>query len=193
MKNVLFASLLCISGFLAPAQAAIIDFDALEAAGTGYAQMSVYEEDGFRLSAPTLFASARQNQVGWYAGSAGLFNDFEGDASTLTRIDGAVFSVFGIDLARVSLSYASGAAVSFIGHVHGGGTVNQTVTVGEALAFQHFLLTGFSNLDSMTWVQSSPFHQFDNIDTGSGQVPEPAPLALLALGLAALAARRRAK
>lgn len=191
MKRIFSAAMLCMSSFLTPAHAAVIDFDALEAAGTSFQFMSMYEEDGYRLAGGN-FASAQHGTTGWYAGSASLFNNSGGGMTVLSKIDGSAFSMRAIDLARVSTSYAGGAQVNFTGHVHGGGTVSQSFTVGEALAFQHFLLSGFNNLDSVTWLQSAPYHQFDNIDLRN-QVPEPAPLALMALAMAALVARRRTK
>ena len=52
---------------------------------------------------------------------------------------------------------------------------------------QNFLFSpAFKNLAEVTWVQSFPFHQFDNINAVASSIPEPSTLALFTTGLAGL-------
>lgn len=190
MKRILLAGLLLALSTFAPAHATRIDFDSLEQAGDGFQFFSQYEEDGFRISTDITFASAQQNNPDWYAGSAGAFNNYDGGVTTLTKIDGGVFSLLAVDLALVSPLYGGGAPITFIGTLHAGGSVSQTVNVGQALAFSTFALVGFTGLDSVSWTQDAPYHQFDSLELRYG-VPEPVSLALFALALTGLCAVRR--
>jgi hypothetical protein len=192
MKKILtaavFTALSCASML---ASATIITFDSLEQAGSSFQYLSSYNENGFNLSAGSL-GSAQQGNTGWYFGSASLFNDHGSAVTTLTKIGGGTFNFDSIDLAPVSTVYGSGATVSFVGNVNGGGTVNASYTLNSTFSFQTFALTGFNNLDSVTWIQSANYHQFDNLVLDqSSRVPEPGSLALVGLALAAFAVARR--
>lgn len=191
MKKTLIAGLLLALAGTSAANATTITFDSLEQSGSSFQSMATYTELGFLLDSHRSFASAQQQNAGWYAGSASLFNNFGGGITTLTKVGGGTFALYGISLARVSTSYGPGATVSFTGNVNGGGTVSQSFVVDAALAFSNFNFSGFNNLSSVNWVQSAPYHQFDNIVLDNGQVPEPATLALFGLALAGFAVARR--
>lgn len=193
MKSLIASSIAAaLFGLANVAGATTITFDSLEQAGVGFQYITSYQENGFQLDASDSFASARQGETGWYLGSAGLFDNYINGVTTLSRIDGNVFSLNSIDLGPVNVAnYGTGAPVDFIGHVHGGGTVTQSVFV-DSTGFQTFTLSGFTNLDSVTWAQVANYHQFDNIVVDAGtDLPEPASLALTGVALAALGASRR--
>lgn len=190
------------------ANAAMITFDSLEQPGCGvvscFTNMASYSEAGFTFTSnftdDLAFASAMQGTTGvWYAGSAGLFNNYGafGGVTTLTMDGGGPFDVLSIDLAPLSTHFpgpytAGPTTVSFIGNIHGSGTVTQSFTTLSSLAFSNFTFSGFTNLDSLVWSQDSPWHQFDNVSV-TASIPEPETYAMLlaGLGLLGFAARRR--
>jgi MYXO-CTERM domain-containing protein len=189
MRNRVLVAALTAVAFACTSQAQVIDFQVLEHNDNNIADHgTVYDEDGYRLTKgqgePFNFASFG-TQESRYPGSTALFNNTVDGIITLQRIDGAPFDLISIDIAILN----------------GPGTVNVTFTANTGAMQTHtrtepdFPLNletfnfnaGFQNILSVSWVQQSPFHQFDNIVVR----PIPAPAALGLLGLAGVAARRR--
>lgn len=190
---------LLVVGFVAGSMtvhASVIDFEALASAGSGWTTVfPPFTEDGYQLSASNgNFTSAQSGNIAWYAGSTGLFNNYLGATTTLSSTAGVPFDLVSIDLARLSTERASGAAVTFVGGQTGGGSASQTFTVGDALAFQSFSFSSdFRDLLFVTWMQTVPEHQFDNININVSAVPIPSTAWLFGTTLAGLGLARKHK
>ncbi len=170
------------------ARAAIIDFESLEHSdGLNGFHGTSYTEDGFMI---TLISGGQLTTFPTngerFSGSTAMHNNGDGGITKLTREDGGPFDLFAIDLAELDGDFQ--VTVTFDGVLSGGGLVDQTFTfVFDGIPFgpQNFLFSpAFKNLAEVTWVQSFPFHQFDNIN--ASLVPLPAALPLMGTGLALL-------
>lgn len=179
------------------AHAAVIDFDAHP---TDFATPIFdsgfrfdFSASGWGVFGPGSGACCNVN----YNGTPAMFAD--GDRSgnahvIMTDNAGGTFSVSSLDAAAYWIG-ASGS-VELVGAIHGGGTVSTTLATGGT--WTHYALSGFSNLDSLTFRDtqsggflSAPGFGIDNINTSP--VPEPETYALMIAGLAlvGLATRRR--
>ena len=193
MKRLLLASTLAAAAF--NANAVVMDFNQL----TGYALVGRgfhYEEDGFQLDTASSgygFYSIHSRDYR-YDGSVGFFNESSNAVTTLSRIGGGLFSLASIDLDSLNGGYQ--VTVNFSGTLANGSVVSTSFRTNAANNLQTFTFgSDFDSVSSVSWVQASPFHSFDNIVLHTGApasaVPEPSTVAMLGLGLLAFAGSRR--
>src|SRR5258708_6347413 len=158
-------------------QTNVIDFQSLEAPGTGYAQAAqFYREKGFVFSSLNNFlgpfACWRTNDP-HYDGSTALFDDYNEDYTCLARSDGGYFDFLGIDLAG-QLGPAQ-ETITFGGY-NGPQVAGTFQAVLNGVSWiQTFSVPSFTNLTEVRWQQVSPGHQFDNVVvySRSGTAPPP--------------------
>ncbi len=147
--------------------ATVLDFESLAASGTGLTFVPSYSQDGFTIANPAYSADdafgAPRSDNPMYQGSTALVNNMPDGTAVLTRDDGEAFAAVSIDIAELSPSDLTPRTVPFTGTRADGSTVAATLTTDGAAGFQTFTLEGFTDLVSLSWVQVSPFHQFDNI------------------------------
>ena len=189
--------------------AAVIGFQALEHGGSGQQVVpgtgKFYSEAGydFTSDAPLHNFATWGTASGNYFGSTALWNG-DGTGVTgitrLTRTDGGAFDLLSIDIAELNLAGAGIAGVTFDAVFSGGGTTSASFTTdgsratGDLSSFQTFAFTGFTDIVSVSWLQVTPFIQFDNVTVRSAtDIPEPPAVGLFAAAVLALAVvgRRR--
>lgn len=146
----------------------VMDFEILAEAGTSVAlQEMTYSEDGFTLNHMSGKFSFASWQLGAsnFAGSTGFFNNSNNGVTELVKDDGGAFRLASIGLAPLNSQGATSA--TFIGERDGMQVAMQTMTTTATLAFQTFNFNAdFSNVDRITWIQTTSggtFHQFDDI------------------------------
>jgi len=186
--------MICLSGIAAGVSAQVIDFQALEMDDAdvhtwGY----VYHEDGFTVfhdqGEPFEFATYG-TQASPYPGSTALFNNTVNGVIELVKDDGGAFSLFSIELSN--LNGQGPVTVNFSGFLNGVLVATDSFTTSNQFGniLEEFVFNpDFANVDHVTWVQESPFHQFDNISVAP--VPTPGTLALVALASLNACRRRR--
>ncbi|MBI5256665.1 MAG: PEP-CTERM sorting domain-containing protein [Burkholderiales bacterium] len=191
------------------AQAAVIGFEGIS--GDGNPIVTSYSEAGFVFSsshmhvvAPSI-ALASNGTQSLVEEAGGL-----GGPITMTHGGGATFSISSLDAAEVfvggSAGFPNASILRVVGTLFGGGTVTADLALdgvldgtGGAADFQHFVLSGFDNLVSVTFsgllaTGGTGGISLDNISTDPGtNVPEPGSLALAGLGLLAAAGLRRTR
>lgn len=162
----------------------MLTFDDLEISGTGVTILSSYSALGFTFTTSNNFGSWEQDAAGYYNSSAALFNNYAGDVTRLSAIDGSLFNLSSIDLDTL-YSNNGPAPIEFLGYDSGNNVVaTENIILNRdgwvTLNFSPL----FSNLAYVEWTQTANYHHFDNVVLNKSiPVSEPAILALLGLGL----------
>lgn len=194
MKKILLTALLCLG--IGQAGAATITFNELTT--TNYFNpVNPLTSGGFLFSNSqnTNDALGVWNTSGTDTadpGFAAVFVNYGFTTTTMTQVGGGAFDFTSIGLADV---YDNGVAstIAFTFNYFAGGNSTQSVTLDSLIGQQTFAFNQTA-LASVSWVTTAGdggWNQFDNVVVNGNQVPEPASLALMGLGLAAFAARRR--
>lgn len=183
------------------AQAVTIDFEPLSVPGAGLTPIgSNYSEDGFSVSQdpsePYKLTSINSGDFR-FNGSASLFNNTVNGIITLSKNDGNLFNLSSIDLDW--LNGFGQVVVDFAAVKSDLSNVFQSFNLDLSNGFETFSFgNSFNDIRSVSWQQTAPFHQFDNIviaNANPGQpVPEPITiLGTLAAGGIGAALRRKSK
>jgi hypothetical protein len=204
-----FACAIAIACAVPAANASVLTFNDL--AGTampGYT--ALYSYTGFYNAATTVDGFSFRNNSGGYdyvigpdftGNSAASYQPYNGNdyfmgwrSYTMTAANQAAFSVSSLDLASWDSAPFS---VTITGTRTDGSTITRTVdssiiNYSSTNDFQNIVLSGFTNLASLQFSTGGySYIALDNIAVND--VPEPASLAIVGLGLAALAGLRRRK
>ncbi len=134
------------------AHAAMIDFDAHPSDFATPIYDSGFRFDftaaGWGVFGPGSGACCSVN----YNGTPAMFADGDRGSSLATVVmtvdAGGTFSVSGLDTAVYWIGAPAGS-VELIGALHGGGTISTTLATGGT--WTHYMLSGFDNLDSLTF------------------------------------------
>ena len=119
--------------------------------------------------------------------STGVFTNYHGTSTVLTRVDGTPFDLTSIQFDDV---YHQGSPSGLLDYSYGfatGGTGSGSFLVDDVPGFSTILL----HLASLSYFSMTPssqlgFFQFDNVVLSQGVVPIPATLPLFASALAVL-------
>ncbi|MBA3726602.1 MAG: PEP-CTERM sorting domain-containing protein [Armatimonadetes bacterium] len=197
MKSIkLMALAATIASGTVAANAQVVDFEDLLNNGVGFTLYGDNVDSGgynfaslLHVGDPQAIASWSDNSFGGYTGSTAIFANYFDDGLMMTEIGGGPFDVFSIDMADVFLQ-GSGMLVTFTG-IHSDLSVDvNVIALTDGSTLDTYALTNMTNLISLEIVDgdlSGNDVQIDNLVV----VPEPGTLAVLTMGVVALALRRR--
>jgi hypothetical protein len=109
---------------------------------------------------------------------------------TLAKNGGGAFSLTALDAANLLIENNNGQ-LTLTGHLRGGGTITDTLSIGNT--WTTFSLNGFSNVNSIDILASGGIYAalFDNMSVNPTPTPIPAAAWLLGSGLLGLFGMRR--
>lgn len=184
------------------AQATVITFDGLAPVGRGYSVSgNSLDTQGYNFAndcndfASCILHWGTTSPKNADPGGATYSHNYNNTITTLTKIGGGAFDLTSIDFGNVFDDDPYAQSMQIIGTYMAGGTVVSNITT-DALSGLETFLFNWTALSQVTWTETSGrFLQLDNVvvNGGAPQLPEPAPLALLGLGLLGLGLVRRRK
>jgi len=124
-------------------------------------------------------------------GTPGLILGFSGYAS-ITQTGGGAFDLNSFDMAISWYETAPTSNVNVTAHFNGGGTSTQTLSLIGGLQTYNLSLANVVQVDVSALSTGGGYWVMDNINYNAN-IPEPASLALLGIGVAGLGAMRRRK
>ncbi|WP_229702148.1 PEP-CTERM sorting domain-containing protein [Bowmanella pacifica] len=195
MKKIMF--LLSVIMLASQAHAALLTFDNIPGGSeqNRVDGMPVYE--GFVFSSTLDWIDVEKSgwNFGAYSGDFALLNNY-GGVGIVTQQNGDYFTFDGLWAKRWSTGKDSGGADSLFGTLQGykDGVLAWSINTGLNGSYEYF--GAQSGLIDELRLDFGNFFLVDNLALNHGTstpVPEPAPLALLALGLAGIGLLRRRK
>ncbi|WJG09880.1 hypothetical protein [Aliiglaciecola sp. LCG003] len=200
IKRILFFALI-LSAPLG-SNAAVIDFEGVVPDNSSMIQVSPYSEDGFILNSSRvpepvdgIFGANAVNSngsavFGWCL-RCGI-----GNMISVAMSNAKNFNLLSFDFSNLDLTPAMGI-IEVTGYLSSGGSVTASVDTSNAWVTESLNWTGLTKVDFFGRVGADSMNfnpALDNLVVQAqepAQVPTPAPLALLGLGLVALALTRR--
>lgn len=186
-KNGLFLFTLLFSGI---ANATLIDFEGVAPAASQLGVGNNYAEEGFNLFNPGALSDAAiigqvtQNTTGsdYYTWNSPTGNN----PVTLTNLLGGSFDLFSLDVGTKGNSQGS---FDITGFFSAGGSVIHNVIGTSAFTNTELNWSDLARVE-FSYV-SGDFGAIDNLSINTTEVPEPATLVLLGLGLAGIGFSRK--
>lgn len=179
------------------AQAQVVDFENLPNSDPFFThQGDIVTSGGYKFAAELNVGAADAiatwgPQMSLYTGSVAIFANYFNDTLLMTQTSGGAFNVTSLDLADVFLN--SGPwSLTLTGTRADNSTVSEVVNITSGNTLSTYTLSNMTNIVSMRFDDGLDTSlQIDNINANA--VPEPATMAALGLGVAAMIRRRRAR